>query len=183
MPQAKSINKLSTTLAGAAGEHFVMGELLRRGVIAALAPAGAPNMDILITDISGHKLAAIQVKTRRKCGSDDGWHMSKKHESIIDPAIFYVFVDLAADIPVYYIVPSEVVATVVKTQHEIWLRKPSKSGKLKATTEMRRFSGTYDARRWSGISADDEIFVESHLQGWLDQYRGAWENISSINSH
>ena len=40
----------ATTLTGAAGEHFVMSELLRRGFIAALAPAGVPNCDIVVTD-------------------------------------------------------------------------------------------------------------------------------------
>ena len=39
-----------STLLGAAGEHYVMAQLLRRGVIAALAPTGVPNADIVVTD-------------------------------------------------------------------------------------------------------------------------------------
>lgn len=39
-----------TSLASAAGEHFVMSELLRRDLTAALAPAGVPNCDIGVTD-------------------------------------------------------------------------------------------------------------------------------------
>jgi hypothetical protein len=42
-----------------------MAELLRRGLIAAKAPEGVPNFDIVITDINGERLAAIQVKTPR----------------------------------------------------------------------------------------------------------------------
>jgi hypothetical protein len=34
-----------STLLGAAGEHYVMAELLRRGYVAALAPQGVPNAD------------------------------------------------------------------------------------------------------------------------------------------
>jgi hypothetical protein len=42
-----------STLLGAAGEHHVMAELLRRGHIAALALQGVPNADIVVTDIEG----------------------------------------------------------------------------------------------------------------------------------
>ena len=40
-----------------------MSELLRRGYIAALAPEGVPNIDILVTDVKGARLCSIQVKT------------------------------------------------------------------------------------------------------------------------
>lgn len=49
-----------TSLIGAAGEHYVMAELLRRGFIAALAPQGVPNMDIVVTDATGAQLCAVQ---------------------------------------------------------------------------------------------------------------------------
>ena len=64
-----------STLLGAAGEYHVMAELLRRGYIAAIAPQGAPNADIVVTDIEGSRHCSIQVKTRRDIGSDGGWHM------------------------------------------------------------------------------------------------------------
>jgi hypothetical protein len=41
-----------STLLGAAGEHYVLCQLLRRGYIAALAPIGVPNADILVTVIA-----------------------------------------------------------------------------------------------------------------------------------
>lgn len=44
---------ITSTLLGAAGEHHVMTELLRRDFIAALAPHGVPNVDIVVTDIEG----------------------------------------------------------------------------------------------------------------------------------
>jgi hypothetical protein len=82
-----------STLLGAAGEHYVMAELLRRGYIAALAPQGVPNADIVVTDIEGSRLCSIQVKTRRDIGSDGGWHMKAKHEGIRGVRLFYCFVD------------------------------------------------------------------------------------------
>ena len=44
-----------TSLLGAAGEYYVMSELLQRGYIAALAPQGVPNVDIVVTDLSGNR--------------------------------------------------------------------------------------------------------------------------------
>jgi hypothetical protein len=69
-------------LLGAAGEYHVIAELLRRGYIAALAPQGVPNADIVVTDIEGSRLCWIQVKTRQDLGSDGGWHMNAKHENL-----------------------------------------------------------------------------------------------------
>ena len=45
-----------STVLGAAGEHYVMCQLLRRGLIAALAPVGVPNTDIIVTDDIGDLL-------------------------------------------------------------------------------------------------------------------------------
>ena len=69
------MSKISPPIVGAAGEYHVLSQLLRRGWIAALAPDGTPNMDILVTDENSDKLCAIQVKTRRDTGGDRGWSM------------------------------------------------------------------------------------------------------------
>jgi hypothetical protein len=69
-----------TTILGAAGEHYVLFQSLRRGFIAALAPQGVPNTDIIVSDMGGNRLSAIRVKTRRAIGSDGGWHMKDKQE-------------------------------------------------------------------------------------------------------
>jgi hypothetical protein len=73
-----------STLLGAAGEHFVMSEMLRRGYIAALAPQGVPNADIVVTDIEGTRLCSLQVKTRRDIGSDGGWHMKSSTKQFVE---------------------------------------------------------------------------------------------------
>ena len=78
----------NTALLGAAGEHFIVCQLLRRGYIAALAPQGVPNTDIVVTDIEGHRLCTIQVKSRRDIGSDGGWHMRPKHEGLVSDRLF-----------------------------------------------------------------------------------------------
>lgn len=126
----------ASTVLGAAGEHYVMSLLLRHGFIAALAPVGVPNCDIVVTDDIGDRLCAVQVKTRVDKGSDGGWHMSRKHESISSPGLFYAFLDFGKTLtapPVCYVVPSAVVADAVARSHATWLSQPGKPDKSART--------------------------------------------------
>lgn len=104
------------TLIGAAGEHFVMRQFFRRGLIAALAPVNVPNADLIVTFNIGNKLCAIQFKARVDKGSEGGWHMSEKHEDIVPENLLFAFPDFRSslvDRPNCFIVPSEGVAAAV----------------------------------------------------------------------
>jgi len=154
----------NTTTTGAAGEHYVMCQLLRRGLIAALAPTGVPNADILVTDAIGDRVCAIQVKTRSTAPADGGWHMSAKHQEIRSPNIYYVFVGLETEPPGCWIVPSPIVADALKLSHEKWLSMPGRDGQPHNDNTMRRFRSNYD----------NLGLVSAYPEGWLDQYRDAW---------
>lgn len=159
-----------STVLGAAGEHYVMCQLLRRGLIAALAPVGVPNADIVVSDHIGDRLCAVQVKTRNEKGSDGGWHMSRKHEFIHADTLFYAFLDFGktlVDPPACFIVPSQVVADVVKRSHEVWLATPGKAGQQRADSDFRRFLPDYDRM---GL-------VFGCGPGWLEPYRESWDLI------
>jgi len=156
----------ATSLTGAAGEHFVMSELLRRGMIAALAPAGVPNCDIVVTDAIGARLCAVQVKTRLGKGSDRGWHMSRKHEELTSPSLFYCFVDfgtVTGEQPFTYVVPAGIVATCLAENHALWLTQPGARGQPHNDNDMRRFKPDY-----SNLGAGQ------YADGWLEPYREAW---------
>lgn len=105
--------KTDTSLVGAAGEHLVLSRLLTRGFLAAQAPRGVRKVDILVNFLDGSEPCLIQVKSRSR-GSDGGWHMAAKHEDIVDPDLFYCFVDLQALHPTVHVMPSAVVASVLK---------------------------------------------------------------------
>ncbi len=158
-----------TTLLGAAGEHHVMAELLRRGYIAALAPQGVPNADIVVTDLEGARLCSIQVKTRRDLGSDGGWHMKAKHENIRADRLFYCFVDFGKtpnDRPTVHVLPSALIADVLAASHRKWLATPGKKGQPHKDGNMRRLLPDY-ARTFGGIN-------NPYPKGWLDPHRDAW---------
>jgi len=165
----------ATSLTGAAGEHFVMSELLRRGYIAALAPAGVPNCDIIVTDDIGDRLCAVQVKTRNSTGADKGWHMRKKHESLTAPTLFYCFVDFggsAAGGAFTYVVPAPIVAKALAECHEGWLKQPGKMGQQRKDSEFRRFLPDYT-----------HLEMGCYETGWLEPYREAWHLLDGASTN
>jgi len=159
-----------STLLGAAGEHYVLSQLLRCDYIAALAPQGVPSADIVITNIHANRLFAIQVKSRRDIGSDKGWHMKAKHEKIRSDFIFYCFVDFGSDLDsrtVTYVVPSVIVADVLKESHRFWLKTPGKNNRPHKDSDVRRFTPDYT-----------RVFGQNHPKygpGWLSKYLEAWD--------
>lgn len=159
---------INSTIIGAAGEHYVMCQLLRRGMIAALAPAGVPDADIIVSNNVGSSLAAVQVKARRNVGKG-GWVLKAKHEKIKRPLLFYAFVDFGKGldaVPQSWIVPSEAVADAVAESHAAWLKMPGKGGQEHQDSEIRSLMHDYSHQ---GISYRGP--------GWLDPYRDAWGTI------
>lgn len=158
-----------TTLLGAAGEHFVMCELLRRGYIAALAPQGVPNTDIVVTDLTGQRLCNVQVKSRRNAGSDGGWHMRPKHEETMGNRLFYCFVDFGSspdEVPKIYVMPSDVVAEAIRSSHRAWLSNPGRNGRQRKDSSVRRLLPDYTY----AYSPKPNPYP----CGWMDPYRDAW---------
>lgn len=164
--------KSTTSLVGAAGEHYVMAELLRRGFIAALAPQGVPNLDIIVTDSMGAQLCAVQVKTRLDRSGDGGWYMGRKHETLIVAKLFYCFVDFGVSaevVPRVYVMPSAKVAEVLSRVHALWLATPGKQGQQRQDSAIRRLIPDY-GRVLRG-SAEAGLYP----LGWMEEYLGAWD--------
>jgi hypothetical protein len=153
--------KVPSSLVGAAGEHYVMSQLLLRGCLAALTPRGAPEADILVGTADGSVLAEIQVKTRSGRGGK-GWRMSEKNEQIVRDRLFYCFVDFGRDPewPVY-VMPSGLIAKYLTDVHAAYLATPGKHGQQR--------------KDWPGR------FISPHLPqpGWMDEYRARWDLITS----
>jgi len=162
-----------TTLIGAAGEHYVIFRLLGMGYIAGLAPQGAPNTDIIVTNIGGGKSVAIQVKTKLFVGRDQGWHMRPKHAEISEPYLFYCFVDLSTgpeSLPPVYILPSSIVAKAIDSTHKLWLSLPGVGGRPHKDSNVRRLLPDY-----SQTLHVDHPVVSEYSEGWLDEYKENWK--------
>lgn len=159
-----------STLTGAAGQHYVLSQLLRHNWVAALAPEGVPNVDIIVTNIKGSRQFAVQVKARSGKGSDKGWHMKAKHENLRSRTLFYCFVDFGDDPPTTYIIPASVVAKRIADSHRIWLSKPSSKNKKHEDSPMRRLMPDY-SKTIKGLSPKQ---MKQLGLGWMEKYRENW---------
>lgn len=100
--------------------------------------------------------------------------MSSKHERIISPNLFYAFVDFGKNVdsmPVSYVVPSAVVADVIKHSHTLWLSTPGKAGQQRKDGDFRRFLPNYDKM---GLSF-------GHGAGWLNPVQEAFSLVENAS--
>ena len=161
-----------TTFTGAAGEHYIVYRLLEMDIVAGLAPHGTPDADLVASNLDTGKSVAIQVKTRRKKGVDNGWHMKPKHEKPISNNLFYCFVDLPEsqdEMPTIYIIPSKVVAEAIREMHKLWLSMPGKNGRVHKDSNVRRLLPDY-ARLLKNHPKSKKFG-----KGWLEKYRENWK--------
>lgn len=101
--------------------------------------------------------------------------MGKKHETITGEQMFYCFVDLGespVSSAVVYVVPSAVVAKVVKNSHAAWLGRTGKNNKAHNDSDLRRFLPNYEKDFGPGTE---------YGPNWLDQYREDWGRLPLTN--
>ena len=129
------------SLVGNAGEFYVVAELLKRGVVAALAPRNAPSFDILAT--KGNQTVRIRVKTKSQEYTDWQW-MAKKDGSIFrdlsKDGDFTILVDLAMEAKdlKFYILQTTQVDSWLEEDHKKWLKTPGKKGRPHDPTNKKR---------------------------------------------
>ncbi len=147
--------KLSTIQTGLSGEYFVAAELSRRGYVASLTLRNTRGIDILASNPDATKSVGIQVKTSQGTRAD--WMLHKKAEADLAENLFYVFVCLPPlGLPLFYVVPREVVAKYVHDSHREWLATPGRGGRQHVDTDMRHFKdpeGQY-RDRWDLLGLD-----------------------------
>ena len=155
--------KRNNKIVGAAGEHYVMYELLRRNFVAALVPEGIPSVDILISDVWGSHLASVQVKTAS--APRKTWPLGPKNEALESNRLFYCFVmpeDDEMASPTCWIIPSKVVAKHVRVSHQTWLSGTTRRGATRNDSDRRAFHMSCEP-------------LKDYPLGWLDQYQENWE--------
>jgi hypothetical protein len=119
------------SLIGNAGEYYVVAELLKRGIIAALAPRNSPDFDILAT--KGSQAVRIRVKTKSE--EYDIWQWSAKKDGAIFRGLsqqndFTVLVNLTEDHHQmdYFKLPTSLIDTWLDKDFQTWLKTPGKKG-------------------------------------------------------
>ncbi len=169
------MNRISSTIVGAAGEYHVLSQLLRRGWVAALAPDGAPNMDILATDENNEKLCAIQVKTRRDIGRDKGWHMKPTHEDMVAEDLSTCSSTLAGS---RLVRPSRTSCRLAwwpaafGTRTVFWLDTPGRGGRPHKDSNVRRLLPDYSHIK--PRTEEGRNTIGQYATGWLNRYSENW---------
>jgi hypothetical protein len=93
----KNAPKISSTLIGAAGVHFVAAELSRRGALVLVTVRNTKGIDALATGEDGRKHVTIQVKSSYI--RPTFWPLGSVLDPIPPEHAFYIFVRNAPDAP------------------------------------------------------------------------------------
>jgi hypothetical protein len=130
------IMRISSNSLSLAGEYLVLSQLALRGYVATLTLGNTKSVDILLSNENTGKLFKVEVKTTstgstrlKAFGTNIEWKMGEKHENIIDPNLFYCFVqieDLNFEKIRFFIIPSSDVAKFVKEDEEYYHSYPHK---------------------------------------------------------
>jgi hypothetical protein len=116
-----------------AGEHLVLDELKKQGFEAELLPKKGNNSP----EIKVNK-KTLQVRTKRD--SNAAYTLHSRAEKVSDDNYFYVFVNMNEENkPLFRIVPSKIVAELVKIDHEKWLSAPGRDGQEHNDSTLRKF--------------------------------------------
>ena len=126
------IKAVEGTLIGNAGEYYVTAELLKRGIIATLAPRNSPAFDILAT--KNGEMVRIRVKTKSEQYTDWQW-MIKKDGSIFrdlyNKGDYTVLVNLAdkTENMQYFILPTTKLNKWLFEVYDQWITTPGKNNR------------------------------------------------------
>jgi len=153
------------TLIGNAGEYYVMAELLKRGVVAALAPRNSPSFDILAT----RKRKSVRIRVKTKSEDMPDWQYNAKKDGSIFRDMgtkndFTVLVDLASKTInlKYYVVPTKIINKWLVDSHNEWLATPGKKGQPHSPSNKKRHL-SYDSNK-------DELDKKYH-----DMWSSLWK--------
>ena len=131
-PNAKSI------LNGQVGELLACAQLLTRGYITSVMPAGYPVIDLLVLTKDHQVSKLVQVKYAPK--PKPSWVLSSNVETIADDRLIYVLIcRTASDFGYeFYCIPADKVAALVKQRNDEYVAKRLSTNAGYVDNAMRR---------------------------------------------
>ncbi|PKB67780.1 MAG: hypothetical protein BZY81_03885 [SAR202 cluster bacterium Io17-Chloro-G4] len=131
---AGEIKRGRSTIIGNAGEYLLVGELLKRGIVAVPAPRNTPGFDVLAT--TGQRSCNIRVKTKTPASTSWVWMCAKDEnrtifKNMLDDGDFTVLVDLKGsdEFPDYFILPTRILNDRLKDGFRKWAESPGRGGR------------------------------------------------------
>ncbi|MFW9971908.1 MAG: hypothetical protein ACFFDF_17095 [Candidatus Odinarchaeota archaeon] len=132
--------KISRNSIGISGEFYIAYILAKNGFKVNVSLGRTEGFDLFLQNPLGTNIT-VSVKTTFS-NTAKKIVMTEKAETLIDDYLYYAFVRLNAPdgVPDFWIVPSKIVAEVIKQNHQSWLKETSKNGKPHKDSKMRGFS-------------------------------------------
>ncbi len=129
--------KISKNTIGISGEFYIAYILAKHGFQVNVSLGRTEGFDLFVKNPQGKNLT-VSVKTTYS-NKSNFFIMNKKAETLIEEDLFYAFVrlNMPNDEPEFWIIPSFVVAHVIKVAHEIHLKTPKKDGSAHKDTNFR----------------------------------------------
>ncbi len=129
--------KISNNDIGISGEFYIAHVLAKHGFKVNVSLGRTEGFDLFVQNPNGVNIT-ISVKTTR-LKTSKSFIMGKRADTLINEYLFYAFVrlNLPDDIPEFWIIPSTVVAPMIRESHLIWLKTPGKNGVAHKDTSMR----------------------------------------------
>lgn len=165
-----------------AGEFATLSQLIVRGYVATMTLGNTKAIDILVFNPDSGQSYQVEVKTNfqdRNAPTNSrlfgryvsDWQMNAKHETIVDPNLFYCFVHINSprNEPSsynyrFFVVPSSVVAKYVMEENRAWVA--AKSGRKSGTRRTFRI----------GLPNEREIISPAPL---ASDYEDKWELVTA----
>ena len=157
--------KISKNNIGVAGEFYMAHVLAKHNFKVNVSLGRTEGFDLFIQNPQGENLT-VSVKTTYS-NESKFLLMNEKHETLIDESLFYAFVrlNMPDGVPEFWIIPSTIVAPVIKKAYKIWLETPARNGSAHNKTSMRDL---YLGVRYN--FPDD----------WAEQLKGFKSNVKSL---
>ena len=157
--RTKKIRKLER----AAAEHIVMFELTRRGIMVTYPPIGVADVDLCVVDNDLNIVKNLKVNTF-KISFNTGWLMRSHAKRPVSSRHFYIFVNFEKEVPICYVIPSEVISKATTNSRDIWIGASNLDIIVSSNLDIQNSSQSATAFKTHGLT-----------DGWVEEYRGRWD--------
>ena len=157
--RTKKIRKLER----AAAEHIVMFELNRRGIMVTYPPIGVADVDLCVVDNDLNIVKNLQVNTF-KISFNTGWLMKSNAKNSVRSRHFSLFVNFEKEVPICYVIPSEVISKATTNSRDIWIGISNADSIVNSNLDVQNSPQSAAAFKTHGLTA-----------GWVEEYRGRWD--------
>ncbi len=130
---------ISSNTIGISGEFYMAYILAKHNFQVNMSLGRTAGFDLFVQSPKGKNLT-VSVKTTYLKINKFLW-INKKVETLVNETLFYAFVrlNMPDDVPEFWIVPSKIVAPVVKESYKILMATPKRDGSARKDISQREF--------------------------------------------